>query len=204
MCALYREKDEYREFCKTYEESKKRILGSRKWGGFEMKIEENMGKFLDVIRKKKDKDLESRVTDKLVQLLIDNGVKINGSIIEFRNNPRFDPFTMKIGYDYAASINSLDFSEHDKKFNDKISELEEIINTKLGRWDKHGISYKQLFDMQERINEIDNGMIKQLPRSPINIAKMLIDKPDKYSVSDLRQIAQHLLIYCDNAPEDEE
>ena len=169
-----------------------------------MKIEENMGKFLDVIRKKKDKDLESRVTDKLVQLLIDNGVKINGSIIEFRNNPRFDPFTMKIGYDYAVSINSLDFSEHDKPFNDKISELEEIINTKLGRWDKHGISYKQLFDMQERIDEIDKGMIKQLPRSPINIAKMLIDKPDKYTVSDLRQIAQHLLIYCDNAPEDEE
>lgn len=169
-----------------------------------MRIEENMDNFLDMIKKEKDRDLKSRVTDKMVQLLIDNGVKINGSIIEFRNNPRFDPFTMKIGYDYAASINSLDFSEHDKKFNDKISELEEIINTKLGRWDKHGISYKQLLDMQEKIDEIDKGMIKQLPRSPINIAKMLIDKPDKYSVSDLRQIAQHLLVYCDNAPEDEE
>ncbi len=169
-----------------------------------MKIEESMEKFLDMIREGQDRDLKSRVADKLVQLLIDNGVKINGSIIEFRNNPRFDPFTMKIGYDYAASINSLDFSEHDKKFKDKISELEEIINTKLGRWDKHGISYKQLFDMQERIDEIDKGMIKQLPRSLINIAKMLIDKPDKYTVSDLRQIAQHLLIYCDNAPEDEE
>ena len=169
-----------------------------------MKIEENMENFLDMIRKEQDRNLKSRVADKLVQLLIDNGVKINGSIIEFRNNPRFDPFTMKIGYDYAASINSLDFSEHDKPFNDKISELEEIINTKLGRWDKHGISYKQLFDMQERIDEIDKGMIKQLPRSPINIAKMLIDKPDKYTVSDLRQIAQHLLIYCDNAQEDEE
>lgn len=169
-----------------------------------MKIEENMENFLDMIREEQNRDLKNRVADKLVQLLIDNGVKINGSIIEFRNNPRFDPFTMKIGYDYAASINSLDFSEHDKKFKDKISELEEIINTKLGRWDKHGISYKQLLDMQERIDEIDKGMIKQLPRSPINIAKMLIDKPDKYSVSDLRQIAQHLLIYCDNAPEDEE
>ena len=169
-----------------------------------MKIEENMEKFLDMIKKEQDRNMKSRVADKLVQLLIDNGVKINGSIIEFRNNPRFDPFTMKIGYDYAVSINSLDFSEHDKKFNDKISELEEIINTKLGRWDKNGISYKQLLDMQERIDEIDKGMIKQLPRSPINIAKMLIDKPDKYSVSDLRQIAQHLLIYCDNAPEDEE
>ena len=169
-----------------------------------MKIEESMEKFLDMIREGQDRDLKSRVADKLVQLLIDNGVKINGSIIEFRNNPRFDPFTMKIGYDYAVSINSLDFSEHDKPFNNKISELEEIINTKLGRWDKHGISYKQLLDMQKRIGEIDKGMIKPLPRSPINIAKMLIDRSDKYSVSDLRQIAQHLLVYCDNAPEDEE
>lgn len=169
-----------------------------------MKIEESMEKFLDMIREGQDRDLKSRVTDKLVQLLIDNGVKINGSIIEFRNNPRFDPFTMKIGYDYAASINSLDFSEHDKKFKDKISELEEIINTKLGRWDKYGFSYQQILEMQDKSEKYDKGMLVSLPEKPIDIAKMLIDKPDKYSVSDLRQIAQHLLIYCDNAPEDEE
>lgn len=162
-----------------------------------MKIEENMEKFLETIREEMDKDLKSRVTDKLVQLLIENGVKIDGDIIEYS-------CVTALKYNRAISINGLDFSEHDKQFNDKISELEEIINTKLGRWDKHGISYKQLLDMQEKISEIDKGMIKQLPRSPINIAKMLIDRPDKYSVSDLRQIAQHLLIYCDNAPEDEE
>ena len=169
-----------------------------------MKIEEDMKNFLDSIKKEEDKNLKSQIVDKLIELLIDNGVKINGKIIKFRCDPTFDPFTMRIGCDYAVYIDSMDFSEHDKPFNNKISELEEIINTKLGRWDKHGISYKQLFYMQERINESDKGMIKQLPRSPINIAKMLIDKPDKYSVSDLRQIAQHLLIYCDNAPEDEE
>lgn len=165
-----------------------------------MKIEESMEKFLDMIREEQDRDMKSRVTDKLVQLLIDNGVKINGSIIEFKRNPEYE---QEIGIEYVrtVSIEKLDFSEHDKKFNDKISELEEIINTKFGRWDNHGISYKQLLDMQKKIDEIDKGMIKQLPRSTINIAKMLIDRPDKYSVSDLRQIAQHLMIYCDNAPE---
>ena len=177
-----------------------------------MGIEENMENFLDMIRKEQDRDLKSRVTDKLVQLLINNGVKIDGKIIEYRNNPILtqstletkEPIRLETRVCTGISITGLDFSEHDKPFNDKISELEEIINNKLGRLDKHGISYKQLFDMQERIDEIDKGMIKQLPRSPINIAKMLIDKPDKYSVSDLRQVAQHLLIYCDNAPEDEE
>ncbi len=169
-----------------------------------MRIEENMDNFLESIKKEADKNLKSHIVDKLIRILIDNGVKINGKIIEFRSDAAFDPFTMRIGCDYAVYIDSMDFSEHDKPFNNKISELEEIINTKLGRWDKHGISYKQLLDMQERIDEIDKGMIKQLPKSPINIAKMLIDKPDKYTVSDLRQIAQHLLIYCDNAPEDKE
>lgn len=165
-----------------------------------MKIEENMDNFLESIKKEADENLKSHIVDRLIQLLVDNGVKINGNIIEF--SPVLEPFAKRIGCDYAVTIDNIDFSEHDKKFNDKISELEEIINTKLGRWDKHGISYKQLFDMQERIDEIDKEMI--LPKNPIDIAKTLIDKPDKYSVSDLRQVAQHLLIYCDNAPEDEE
>ena len=36
----------------------------------------------------------------------------------------------------------IDFSEHDKVFEDKIAELENIINHKLGGWDKYGIQYK--------------------------------------------------------------
>lgn len=162
-----------------------------------MKIEENMENLLETIRKETDKDLKSRVTDKLVQLLIENGVKIDGDIIEYSR-------VTALKYNRAISINGLDFSEHDKQFKDKISELEEIINTKLGRWDKYGLSFSQILEMQEKSEKYDKGMLVSLPENPIDIAKMLIDKPDKYSVSDLRQIAQHLLIYCDNAPEDEE
>ncbi len=169
-----------------------------------MKIEENMKEFLGMIREEQDKKLKNKIVDQLFQILIENGVKITGNFDRYIENIGYDIGSVNFVSRHTAEIEGLDFSEHDKPFNNKISELEEIINTKLGRWDKHGISYKQLLDMQKRIGEIDKGMIKQLPRSPINIAKMLIDKPDKYSVSDLRQIAQHLLIYCDNAPEDEE
>lgn len=169
-----------------------------------MKIEENMKEFLGMIREEQDKKLKNKIVDQLFQILIENRVKITGNFDRYLENIGYDKGLVNFVSRHTAKIEGLDFSEHDKQFNDKISELEEIINTKLGRWDKHGISYKQLLDMQEKIDEIDKGINERLPRSPINVAKMLIDKPDKYTVSDIRQIAQHLLIYCDNTQEYEE
>lgn len=169
-----------------------------------MKIEENMEKVSELIREVEDKDLKSNIADRLIQLMMDNGVKIKGNINKYLENTAYNIGLVNFVSCYRAEIEELDFSEHDKQFKDKISELEEIINTKLGRWDKYGLSFKQVLDMQEKADKYDKGMTFSLPRTPINVAKVLIDKPDKYSVSDLRQIAQHLLIYCDNAPEDEE
>ena len=48
----------------------------------------------------------------------------------------------------------LDFSEHDKVFEDKIAELENIINHKLGDWDKHGITYQEILDMKAENKEL--------------------------------------------------
>lgn len=169
-----------------------------------MKIEENMEKFLGIIREAKDERLKSETTCRLIQLLINNGVKIDGDLITELTNENFDACSPRMTYYFIATIKRLDFSEHDKQFKEKISELEEIINTKLGRWGKCGLSFKQILDMQEKADKFDKGMADSLPRKSIDAAKMLIDNTDKYSVSDLRQIAQHLLIYCDNAPEDKE
>lgn len=49
-----------------------------------------------------------------------------------------------------------DFSEHDKVFEDKIAELENIINHELGDWDKSGISYQEILDMKA-----ENESLKQ-------------------------------------------
>lgn len=48
----------------------------------------------------------------------------------------------------------IDFSEHDKVFEDKIVELENIINNKLGDWDEYGISYKEILDMKAENQEL--------------------------------------------------
>ena len=119
----------------------------------------------------------------------------------------------------------IDFSEHDKVFEDKIAELENIINHKLGGWDKYGIQYKEILDMKaenqelkQRIAELENKETVELPFDALETANMLINATYKaeipflekqvdrnvYNIDDLEQIAEHLLVYCKHNREDEE
>ena len=119
----------------------------------------------------------------------------------------------------------IDFSEHDKAFEDKIAELENIINHKLGGWDEYGISYKEILDMKaenqelkQRIAEFENKETVELPFDALETANMLINATYKaeipflekqvdrnvYDIDDLEQIAEHLLVYCKHNREDEE
>ena len=117
----------------------------------------------------------------------------------------------------------IDFSEHDKAFEDKIVELENIINHKLGDWDEHGIPYKEILDMKaenkelkQRIAELENKETVDLPFDPLETANMLINATYKaeipflerqvdrnvYDIDDLEQIAEHLIVYCKHNGED--
>ena len=119
----------------------------------------------------------------------------------------------------------IDFSEHDKAFDDRIVELENIINHKLGDWDEHGITYKEILDMKsenqelkQRIAELESREKVDLPFDPLETANMLINATYKaeipflekqvdrnvYDIDDLEQIAEHLLVYCRHNREDEE
>ena len=118
----------------------------------------------------------------------------------------------------------LDFTEHDKAFEDKIVELENIINHKLGGWDEHGIPYKEILDMKEEnqelkqcIAEFENKETVELPFDALETANMLINATYKaeipflekqvdrnvYDIDGLEQIAEHLLVYCKHNSESE-
>ena len=128
---------------------------------------------------------------------------------------------------YVGCVVKLDFTEHDKVFEDKIAELENIINHKLGDWDKHGITYQEILDMKaendllkQRIAELESKEkieLPELPFDPLDTANYLINATyeretngiervvqnlpekvisDRYTVDELEQIAEHLLIYC--------
>ena len=124
-----------------------------------------------------------------------------------------------------SETDGLDFTEHDKVFEDKIVELENIINHKLGGWDEYGISYKEILDMKaenqelkQRIAELENKETVELPFDALETANMLINATYKdeipflekqvvrnvYDIDDLEQIAEHLLVYCKHNREDEE
>ena len=137
-----------------------------------------------------------------------------------------------IEHRYGVSIDKLDFSEHDKVFEDKIVELENIINHKLGGLDEYGISYKEILDMKaenqelkQRIAELENKETAELPFDALETANMLINATyrrkvksfdrlhccdgykittDMYCIDDLEQIAEHLLVYCKHNKESEE
>ena len=119
----------------------------------------------------------------------------------------------------------IDFSEHDKVFEDKIAELENIINHKLGDWDEYGIQYKEILDMKaenqelkQRIAELESKETVELPFDALETANMLINATYKakipflekqvdrnvYNIDDLEQIAEHLLVYCKHNKESEE
>ena len=118
----------------------------------------------------------------------------------------------------------IDFSEHDKVFEDKIAELENIINHKLGDWDEYGIQYKEILDMKaenqelkQRIAEFEDKETVELPFDALETANMLINATYKaeipflekqvdrnvYDIDDLEQIAEYLLVYCKHNREDE-
>ena len=124
-----------------------------------------------------------------------------------------------------SETDGLDFTEYDKAFEDRIIELENIINHKLGGWDKYGIQYNEILDMKaenqelkQRIAELENKETVELPFGALETANMLINATYKaeipflekqvdrnvYNIDDLEQIAEHLLVHCKHNKECEE
>ena len=117
---------------------------------------------------------------------------------------------------YNKEINdiNIDFSEHDKVFEDKIAELKKdykTVSELLGKYQQENESLKQ------RIAELESKETVDLPFDPLECANYLINSTyeretngiertfhnlpekvnsDRYTVDDLEQIAEHLLVYC--------
>lgn len=130
---------------------------------------------------------------------------------------------------YGIVFDSMDFSQHDKEFTDKIKELEKQLNrsqTTINQIDEileelFGVThdaekpgaFKEI--LREKVNEKISNF---LPTEPIKVAEMLINAEGEYEhnplekafcgtdkgtyrifeISELRQIAEHLLVYCNH------
>ena len=181
---------------------------------------DTISKIVRDIADKKDKEVALEFTKQICTLLKNKGV-----------SPVMEEYIQDIAKEnsierkYGVAITGLDFTEHDKVFEDRIIELENIINHKLGGWDKYGIQYNEILDMKaenqelkKRIAELENKETVELPFDALETANMLINATykaeiqflekqvdrDVYDIDDLEQIAEHLLVYCKHNRESEE
>lgn len=148
--------------------------------------------------------------------------------------------TNSIEEKYGIVFDSVDFSQHDKEFTDKIEELKNQL-------DRNQTTINQIDEILEDLFGVTHGVAKPdgfkeilrekvaekiadfLPAEPIKVADMLISAAYKrqrdsiekafskafgsgsdmvtenvYSESELRQIAEHLLVCCNHNEGEEE
>jgi hypothetical protein len=161
------------------------------------------------IQEQKDNAMAMEFTKCIGELLKKNGVV--PKISEYRMENHAENHTEnKIEMRYGVNIDELDFSEHDKVFEDKIAELKKDYKTVSGLlsdYQQENESLKQrIAELEsketENISEIDTS-------SPLACAESLIEHmthcekfmimPERdvqtFSVKELKEIADYLMVY---------
>lgn len=137
---------------------------------------------------------------------------------------------------YGIVFDSMDFSQHDKGFADRIEELEKQLDRSQTTINQIDEILEKLFDVRhdtvdkpdefEKIlyERIKGNVTDFLPTEPIKVADILINAKGEYEhnpivkkicgkdkgtyrifeISELRQIVEHLLVYCNHNKEEKE
>lgn len=190
------------------------------------------------ILKQKNNAMEMEFAKAICGLLEKYGVRINCTETKHQNITH-----NLIEEKYGIIFDSVDFSQHDKEFKDKIEELKKQLGrspTTINQIDEimeelfgvtHGVEKPGAFKeiLREKVCE---KITDFLPTEPIKIANMLIDNATvvyenyvedfakaysgqlvignpcedvrRQTLSYLRQIAEHLLVYCGHSEGDGE
>ena len=194
-----------------------------------MDFESQIEKIVKDIRDREDKEMALAFTNVVGSLLRDNGVMVKTSRYEFETDNETDKNKYIIKKEYGVSFDGLDFTEHDKVFEDKIELLNRNLNLQKEKRCEAEIErnylaerFNQLKDendeLKQRIAEFESKETVDLPFDALETANMLINATykrkncmtgtmydkDVYDIDDLEQIAEHLLVYCKHNREDEE
>lgn len=162
----------------------------------------NVDEIIDKIAKCHDNKVGIAFTKSIGELL-----KLNGVTAHYKEYNSDVMAEDEISKRYGIVFDSLDFTEHDKGFNDEINSLKESIKER----DSHIKQLKHDFDKLEESNAT-----VELPFNAIEVANFLINeereceipftgrktKRRKYDIEDLEQIAEHLLVYCKHNKEE--
>lgn len=211
------------------------------------------------IRERQDNAMAMEFTKCIGELLRKNGItpKIKQYGCDFYGE---NSFSSK----YGVIIDELDFSEHDKVFEDKIADLQQRIRELIKEKDEYkrkcnnfGFENQELeqriaeleskneqlkcdidkmaesnskwidraVEWQQKCEKLESKETSDLPFDPLECANYLINatyeretsslerafakvpdkvNSDRYTIDELEQIAEHLLVYCKHNKESEE
>lgn len=117
-----------------------------------MDFESQIEKIAKDIRDREDREMALAFTNVVGSLLRENGVFVKTSRYEFETDNESDKNKYIIKKEYGVSFDGLDFTEHDKMFNDKIGQLKHELEK----------TYNQLMEVekesQERIAELESEL----------------------------------------------
>lgn len=172
---------------------------------FESQLEVQLEKIAKDIEDRSDKEMAMQFTKTIGELLRKNGVTPivykSDATIE-RNN--------SIEKVYGVAVGGLDFTEHDKPFEDQIKDLRKKIRDQ-------GAQINELKYELSKKCELETEDLVKLPFDALEAANVLINATyedeclltgrkqakDLYSIDELEQIAEHLLVYCKHNKESE-
>lgn len=147
-------------------------------GGFDSamkEIEINLDKIAQDIRERKDTAMAMEFTKVIGELLRKNGVSVKITEYQTENHA-----TNKFEMLYGCSIDGLDFSEHDKVFEDKIELLNRNLNLQK---DKRCEAETERNYLAERVNQLksENDELKQ---RIAELESKETEKPTKINLND--------------------
>ena len=197
-----------------------------------MDFESQLEKIAKDIRDREDREMALAFTNVVGSLLKENGVVVKTSRYELETDNETDKNKYIIKKEYGVSFDGLDFTEHDKKFKDEIKQLESELSDVQKSADEYYNKCIDLTNQIEKLKsesetkvDFETDRLVKLPFDALETANMLINatyrrkangfdrlhccegyelETDMYSIDDLEQIAEHLLVYCKHNRESEE
>lgn len=173
----------------------------------ESPIQSTIDRICKDITEQKNNAMAMEFTRAICDLLRGNGVCVHCTETKFSEKITCNSIEEK----YGIKFDSVDFSEHDKKFTDEIERLQsEVEKYRKAFEDAKKERDCQIAEYQKKIEELEKKSDFCFPEEPIKIADLIVHgwktswDYKHLSVSELRQIAEHLLVYCNHNGEVEE
>ena len=126
-----------------------------------MDFESQIEKIAKDIQDREDREMAYELVKRLSPLLIANGVTVKTTKynldeqVAVKEAASVDPFKKELVIHYGISIDGLDFTEHDKKFNDEIRKIESELSDVQKSADEY---YNKCIDLTNQIEKLKSEL----------------------------------------------